>query len=290
MLQGKYPLVIALVLGIAAGLVAYSAVKAREAAVRKGWETKQVLCAQADVSEGTEVEEEMIGVCEIPERFVTDSFIVVPEGDKDASAVMPYGQKLLVPLKTGDPVLYSHFESRRSVTLSESIPPKARAVAIEVAEKGSVNQWVRPNDHVDVIGTFRDPNTHELVSITLLENIIVLATGHYSGMSAIQADEDKRYQQVVLMTLPEEAEILTLAAESGTLTLALRNPKDLDLRQAEGARQKTDTNTLLSGERTEALRKTRTMTFQGVDIIRGTERLKETKDVLTNDPPEQAFP
>ena len=287
MLQGKYPLVIALVLGIAAGLVAYSSVKAREAAVRKGWETKQVLCATSDVPEGTELEEEMIGVCEIPVRFVTDSFIAVPEGDKDASAVMPYGQKLIVPLKSGDPVLYSHFESRRSVTLSESIPPKARAIAVEVAEKGSVNQWVRPNDHVDVVGTFRDPNSHELVAVTLLENIIVLATGHYSGMTAIQAEEDKRYQQVVLLTLPEEAEILTLAAESGTLTLALRNPKDLDLRQSEGARQKTDGNTLLSGERTEALRKTRTMTFQGVDVIRGMERGKE---VLTNDPGEQMIP
>lgn len=278
MLQGKYPLLIALILGLLAGLIAYSAIKAREAAVRKGWETKQILCAKTDITEGTELEEEMIGICEIPEKFVTESFIVIPEGDDDAAAagVMPYGQKVLVPLKTGDPVLYSHFESQRNFTLSESIPLKARAISIELPEKSSVNQWVRPNDHVDVIGTFRDPNTRELVAVTLLQNIIVLATGHYSGMSVLQTEEDKKYQQVVLLTLPEEAEILTLGAESGALTLTLRNPKDMDV--GEGTKLKTDTNVLLGSDRTEALRIKRGLAFQAVDIIRGTERKKESKD------------
>ena len=273
MLHGKYPLFIALGLGLLAGVIAYSAIKAREAAVRKGWETKQILCAKADIVEGTELEEDAVGVCEIPEKFVTESFIVIPEGE-DASTQMPYGQKVLVPLKAGDPILYSHFESQRVFTLSESVPARARAISIEVAEKASVNQWIRPNDHVDVIATFRDPNTRELVAVTLLQNIIVLATGHFSGMSVLQTDEDKRYQQVVLLTLPEESEILALATETGALTLTLRNPKDLESDMG-GQRVKTDTNTLLSGERSEALRTRRASTFQQVDIIRGTERKSE---------------
>jgi pilus assembly protein CpaB len=154
---------------------------------------------------------------------------------------------------------------------------KARAVAIEVAEKNSVNQWIRPNDHVDVIGLVRDPNTREQVAITLMQNIIVLATGHYSGMSVLQSDEDKRYQHVVLLTLPAEAEILALAANSGELTLTLRNPKDLDTGDGE-KREKTDGTTLMSGERTEALRQARARSFQQVDIIRGTARNKEFKE------------
>lgn len=277
MLQGKYPLIIAVILGLLAGLIAYSAIKAREVAVRKGWETKQVLCAKLDVAEGTELEEEMIGICEIPEKFVTDSFIVVPDGEEAASGVMPYGQKVLVPLKSRDPILYSHFESQRTFSLSESIPMKARAVAIEVNEKNSVNQWVRPNDHVDVIGTVRDPNTREQVTVTLLQNIIVLATGHFSGMSVLQTEEDKKFQHVVLLTLPEEAEILALAAETGQLTLTLRNPKDLDSGEGE-KRVKTDATTLMSGERTAALRQERARSFQQVDIIRGSSRSKEIKE------------
>jgi len=271
MLHGKYPLLIALFLGLMAGLIAYSAIKSREVAVRQGWETKQILCAAGDVAEGTELEEDLVGVCEIPERFVTDSFIVIPEGEGAVSAVMPYGQKLLVPLKARDPILYSHFESQRAINLSESIPMNARAIAINVSEKSAVSRWIRPNDHVDVLGTIRDPNTREQVTITLLQNMIVLATGGYSGMSVVQKEEDKRYNNIVLLMLPAEAELLTLAAASGELNLTLRNPKALDSDEGE-RRQKTDSTTLMSGERSEALRQARVRSFQQVEIIRGGTR------------------
>lgn len=271
MLQGKYPLLIALALGLLAGVIAYSAIKARERAVREGWATTRILCASQDVTEGVELDENSVATCEIPEKFVTESFIKV--GDDNEPAMMPIGQKVLVPLKAGDPILYSHFESQRDFSLSESIPTKARAIAIELAEKGSVNQWVRPNDHVDVVGTFRDPETRELIAVTLLQNLIVLATGRISGMSIVVNEDDRRYSQVVLMALPEEAEILALAQESGTLTLTLRNPKDLEIEPVRTT--KTDGKTLLTGERTALLSTIRKTTFQTVDIIRGTSRQKE---------------
>lgn len=274
MLQGKYPLLIALVLGLLAGVIAYSAIKARVAEVGKGWEPARILCAADDVMEGTELDGDMIAICEIPEIFITDSFIRIPDGETQGE-MMPYGQKVLVPLKAGDPVLYSHFESQRDFALSEGIPEKARAIAIEVGAKASVNQWIRPNDHVDVIGTFRDAETRELITLTLLENLIVLATGHHSGMSPYMSDEDKRYGHVVLLVMSEEAEILALASESGTLTLTLRNPRDLDV--VEKRTKKTDITTLLTGERSNLLREARAKTWQstGIEVISGTNRRQE---------------
>lgn len=281
MLQGKYPLLIALVLGLLAGIIAYSAIKARERAVRVGWDTRRILCAKVDVEEGTELDEEMITICEIPERFITESFFVIPEGDEQGG-MMPFGQKVLVPLRTGDPILYSHFESEREFTIAEAVPLKARAMSIEVSEKSAVSQWIRPNDHVDVVGTFRDPEGQDLVSVTLLQNIIVLATGRYSGMSTYQTEEDKRYTHVTLLVLPEEAEILALASESGTLTLTLRNPKDLEGKDASAMQLLTNTKTLLTGDRQEAARKKREATFQapsvGPEIIRGTTGTREKGD------------
>lgn len=274
MLQGKYPLLIALVLGLLAGVIAYSAIKARESEVRVGWETARILCAATDIVEGTELDGDMVARCEIPEKFITDSFIRIPDGDSQGE-MMPYGQKVLVPLKAGDPVLYSHFESQRDFALSEGIPTKARAIAIEVGEKASVNQWIRPNDHVDVIGTFRDTETRELIAVTLLENLIVLATGHHSGMSPYMTDEDKRYTHVVLLVMSEEAEILALAAETGSLTLTLRNPRDLDV--VEKRTTKTDQKTLLTGERSALLRAERAKTWQRqeVEIITGSSSKKQ---------------
>jgi pilus assembly protein CpaB len=274
MLQGKYPLLIALVLALFAGVIAYSAIKAREKAVREGWAVKRILCAAQDVSEGSELDEEMVTTCEIPEKFATDSFIVIPEGAEVASE-LPYGQKVLVPLKRGDPVLFSHFESQRDFTLSEAIPLKMRAIAIEVQEKASVNQWIRPNDHVDIIGTFRDPESRELVAVTLLQNVIVLATGRISGMTPIVSEEEKRYQQIVLMTLPEEAEIITLASESGNLTLTLRNPKDLESEDQAKRKKKTDNKTLLTGDQSDALLKERGKYQGGVEVIHGRDRKRE---------------
>jgi len=268
MLQGKYPLLIALVLGIMAGIIAYSAIRAREKAVREGWDVQRILCAHQDIEEGTELDENMIDVCEIPAKFVTESFMKVGE-DVDKDSLVPYGQKVIVPLKTGDPILYSHFEARKEFALSEAIPAKARAISLEVSEKSAVDQLIRPNDHVDIVGTFRDSEGKELIATTVLQNIIVLATGRTTGTSVTVADEDKKYSHVALLVLPEEAEILALAEESGTLSLTLRNPKDIGVEQAR--EKKTTIATIFTGERQAILNDQRTKQIQaaGIEVIRG---------------------
>lgn len=270
MLQGKYPLLIALVLGLMAGVIAYSAIRQRERAVREGWGVKRILCAQADIEEGTELDDSMIDVCEIPEKFITESFISVPETE-DKDSLVPYGQKVIVPLKKGDPILYSHFEARKEFALSEAIPSKARAISVEVAEKSAVNQLIRPNDHVDIVGTFRDNEGKELIATTVLQNVIVLATGRTTGTTVSPTEEDRKYTHVALLVLPEEAEILALAAESGTLSLVLRNPKDIGIEDVRET--KTTVATIFSGERQKIDNQVRTKTFQAVtatiDVIKG---------------------
>ena len=275
MLSGKNPLLIALALGVAAGLIAWSAVRAQQRRVRQGWETVNVLCAKADLPEGTELDSDMIAVRELPARFVTESFIKV-EADGSLRQDSPVGQRVMVPLKAGDPILVSDFESAREAEFSTMINPKGRAVTIDVQERTSVGQWVRPNDHVDVIGSFRDPETQQLRTVALLQNIVVLATGRVTANTTYVPDEEKRYQTVTLLTLPEEAEMLTLAQELGSLTLLLRNPDDLDY---EEKRAVVDQKTLLAGERANELQQKRYRTIQ---IIRGAKSTTtETTGIAT---------
>ena len=118
MLSGKNPLLIALGLGLIAGLVAYSAIKAKEKEVKKGWDVVKILAANVDVPEGTELDQEMVAVKDMPSRFVTDSFIRIEE-DNTSKHELPIGQRVLVPLKKGDPILVSHFES---ATMPSSAP------------------------------------------------------------------------------------------------------------------------------------------------------------------------
>jgi len=261
-LSGKNPLLIALALGLLAGATAWAALRARERSVRDRWQTVNVLCAKVDVAEGTELSAEMIAVKEMPARFVTASFIQANE-DGSTEQHTPVGQRLLVPLKAGDPILVSHFESAREADFATLISPKGRAVTIDVQEKNAVGLWVRPNDHVDVIGSFRDPDTQQLRTMTLLQNVVVLATGRITANTTSIAEEDRRFATVTVLALPEEAEILTLAQELGTLTLLLRNPDDLD---SQDKRSVVDQKTLFTGDRAVELQQKRYRTIQ---IIRG---------------------
>jgi pilus assembly protein CpaB len=260
MLKGKTPLIVALVLGLLAGVVAYSAIKKKESDVRRGWNLVPVVVAAQDIPEGTIVTFDMISQRSVPEQFVTSSVV------KPDSATYVVNQKVLVPLQAGDPLLWSQFETTKAAErLSTKVQKKGRAITIEAKQTTAVGGWVRPNDHVDLIGTFRDPQTDENVAVTLLQNVIVLATGKITGTTNVNLipESQREYNNVSLLVIPEEAEILVLASELGNLTLSLRNEDDVDIIEERG---RATISTLLSGERTRVLEAKRREIIQ---IIKG---------------------
>ncbi len=236
---GKLPLLAALVLGLLAGAVAFWGIKRTEAEVRQGWNLVPVVVATRDLREGTLVTREMMAQRSIPEQFATTS-VVKP----DLASYLD-NQKLLVPVQAGDPFLWTQFETLNTGDrLSSKIQRRGRVITIDASMRSAVGGWIRPNDHVDVIGTFKDPHTNQQVAMTLLQNVIVLATGKLTGTgnSGAGSEAQREYNNVSLLVLPEEAEILTLAEELGGLTMvrhrdALRRPQsnhaaNLDLRRA----------------------------------------------------------
>jgi len=266
MLKGKTPLVVALLLGAFAGLVAWSAIRKRESDVRRGWNLVPVVVAAVDISEGTNVTFDMISQRSIPEQFVTSSIV------KPDSASYIVNQKVLVPVQAGDPLLWSQFETTKAAErLSTKIQRKARALTIDAGKTTAVGGWVRPNDHVDIIGVFKDPQSNEQMSVTLMQNVVVLATGKITGTTNANLipEGQREYTNVSLLVLPEEAEILVLAQELGQLTLTLRNEDDVDEPIARG---RTTLATLLSGERAIRLKKIR----DEITVIRGSSTRQES--------------
>jgi pilus assembly protein CpaB len=243
MLKGKTPLIIALVLAALGFGVAWSAVKNMGDKAREGWKLTSVLVATKDLSEGTVVTSDVVANRQVPEAFVTSS-VVRPEQVNYVT-----GQKILVAVQTGDPLLYTQFETQRTAErLSTKVQKQARAVTIDAAKTTAVGGWVRPNDHVDVIGIFKDPQTNESVAVTLMENVMVLATGKLTGTTNVNlvAENQRDYNNVSLLLSPEQVEVVVLAAELGSLSLSLRNPDDNDLMQERG---RATIATLLSGNR-----------------------------------------
>ena len=264
MLKGRLPLVIAIVLGLLAGVIAWQSIERKRMEVQKGWNLVQVVVAGQDVPAGTTLDLDMIAQRDIPSQFVTNS-IVRPE-----SANLVVGQKVLVRLQTGDPIMWADFQSTRGFEkLSTIVHKKGRALTIDVEGSNSVGGWVRPNDKVDILGTFRDPKTKAMETVTLLQDMIVLATGKITGSTNLQLlpESDRTYSNITVLCLPEEAEILTLAENMGKLTLTLRNPEDLETMEERG---RATIDTLLTGERIQALQRTRLRTIQ---VIRAGQKV-----------------
>lgn len=262
------PLFAALLLMLAGFGLATSALQRERAEARKGWNLVPVVVAAVDLTEGTVVTSEHLSQRSIPEQFVTASVV------KPDTANLVLGQKVLVPVAAGDAMRWSQFETARvAERLAQKVLQRARALTVGVSAVSAVGGWVRPNDAVDVIGSFKDPATNEQVAVTLLQNVLVLATGKVTGTTNVNLlpESERSYRDLSLMVLPEEAELLVLAQELGNLTFTLRHPDDLDVLEERG---RATLHTLLSGERTKVLQQRR---FNTIQVIRGTQPPAPTK-------------
>jgi pilus assembly protein CpaB len=271
MLQGRLPLLLAAIFAGLAALVAFLAVKQKGDDITKDWDPVLVVTADRDLKAGDVLGKDILTSAKVPKKLVTPSVITV----RDFNQGNIVGQKLAMDMRKGDILLYQHIKSLSGLQhLADAVQREGRAVSIRVSPESSVHHWVEPGDHVDVLGTFRDPRTAELVSLTLLQNVIVLATGRIGGQTDRRAlsEGEKAYATVTVQVLPEAAEMMVLAQDIGTLYLSLRNPDDNQIEElAEG---KTTMTTLLTGERSKRLSTRQNKMFK-VEIIRGTQSTQQ---------------
>lgn len=150
------------------------------------------------------------------------------------------GKKLLFNISRLDPIQWSDIDvpAPGATGLAEMIKPMMRAVSVSVDTIASVSGMVKPNDHVDILGTFTFPaaagtRDEETITLTVLQDVTVLATGqalaNQTHLSAARAENNTRsYGTITFEVTPREAELLVFAQTvRGRLTLTLRNPADV---------------------------------------------------------------
>jgi len=251
MFRGKTPLIVAGILGVMAALLAYQTIKSKENQLASRWNLTPVVVASQDIEEGSALSYEMLAKMDVPIEFAGPSLVKPEQIEKIID------QNVMVPLQRGDPVMWSHFFSPGTVErLSDIVNSHGRAISLDIAGSQAVAGWLRPGDHVDILGTFQDTKDSQMVTVTMLQNVVVLATGTISGNTPVEPKDkvSSEYASVTLMVLPEEAEILTLAAELGSLRLTLRNTSDMGRMDRRG---KATQHTLLTGERMKEIQKLR---------------------------------
>ena len=141
------------------------------------------------------------------------------------------GQKLIYPMKKGDTVLWTSLFSeaeRLKTGLANTVTKGERALTIAVNEVSGVAGLIKPNDHIDILCTVRSEISEEEATITLLQNVTILATG-----LAMAGDHNKKsgYNSLTLLVSLEEAELLVFAQKKGKLITILRNAEDIETRK-----------------------------------------------------------
>jgi pilus assembly protein CpaB len=219
----KVGLIASLVAALGSGGLAHLYFMRLEAEV-SGGPRIPVLVAAVDVPVGTALNESALVVRDIPQAYVEGRQVRASEVKKVLGARVPAG------LKANETLLWTDISSfsERTRVLSGLIESGKRAVTVD-GRTASFDGLLRPGDRVDVLFTTGDKDDPREATTTLLQNLLVLSVGG----SIARPDEDSkgsgRGTSVSLSATMEQAQILTLSAQHGRLTLTLRNPDDIQL-------------------------------------------------------------
>jgi pilus assembly protein CpaB len=210
---------IAVIIGLVVSVLTYNWLqeKGKEKKVTSS-ETKPVAVAVSDLPWGTVFKEEMIKTA----PFLSSS--LPPGYFSDPSALK--GRVLIFPIKANEPILESRLAPADIKTggVAAIISPNKRAMAVKVDKVIGVSGFINPGNRVDVLVTLTASGTSLPITKTVLENMLVLATG-----TEVQEKEKGKAAMVDVITLeatPQEAEKMAHAASEGRLQLALRNSVD----------------------------------------------------------------
>jgi len=216
-------------------------------------QTREILVASADVVPGATLSPQNVRWQAWPEAGISANFI---EKQKRPEAINEVtGAVVRSQFYEGEPIREGKLARVESGFMSAILPPGKRAVAVRVSAQSTAGGFILPNDRVDVLHTVQTPGptegSTETVTRALLRNIRVLAID--------QSVEEKDGVSVVVgktATLeldPAQADIVTAAETSGTVSLALRSMADADEKPGE-ARGEATTIRLLRSGRSEVVR------------------------------------
>jgi pilus assembly protein CpaB len=230
--------IISIIVGILAFMLTRQYIVGKEAVLKKmiaSYEARtrqvKVVAAAKDLPRGTSLQSKDLKLVDIPKANMPERSITPDE----AKAMLR--RKTIFEIKANQMILWSDVEGGDpgSRGLAPAVQEKLRAISLNISGAAGVSGMVRPNDRVDVLGTFNLPSKvvpgeMETVTLTVLQDVTVLATGQQMAKDIV-ASRSKRassgYSTITVEVTPREAELLVFAQQmNGSLALALRNPSD----------------------------------------------------------------
>ncbi len=199
--------------------------KKKEKDIKTGWEMGEIIVAGKEIKAGTRLTSDMLKTGVMPLKYIRDGML------KPVKRGYIIGQPVTVDIHVNDPI----FDYDIKVIdvpfdgISKIIPKGYRAVGLKVDETSSVSNLLRPSNHIDINWIYKDPKNKQLISKTLLEDVIIISVGSYTSDNIKQAVKNETiaaYKSISILLLPEEVKVLDLAKKSGSISISLRNPED----------------------------------------------------------------
>lgn len=188
--------------------------------VEKQAPMSEVLVANSDINMGQVIEPGLLAWRPWPESgaqgFITRS--AQPEAIEELK-----GAIARQPFVAGEPLrMQKIVKADGSGFMSAILPPGMRAVATEISAETGAGGFILPNDRVDVILTRKDDGggDERYSSRTILTNVRVLAIDQ--RVSEQDGEKVVVGRTATLELMPRQTEVLALARQLGTLSLALR--------------------------------------------------------------------
>ena len=211
-------------LGLAAGVLHFLYLRGLAAETRGGHPVPALVTA-APIRAGEPLDRARLGTREVPSGWL-DARAVPASRIEDVLELV-----VSVDLEPGSILAWTDFVERPDPTaedLARLVGPGERAMAIPVDASLSLGGMLRPGHRVDILGTFqRGERRGERVTVTLLQNVTVLATGR--ALRGAGVTEETRFRTVTLSVGMEESQLLAFATTQGSLSLVLRGHQDLEI-------------------------------------------------------------
>src|SRR3977135_1534764 len=195
-------------------------------------QTVDVLVAKSDIGLGQTVTPEDMQWQTWPSATESHSFIRRNERPDATTEIA--GSIARAPFIAGEPIREPKLvKANGSGFMAAILPTGMRAISTEISPEPGAGALILPNDRVDVILSKREKNPDRAGTPDVVNSEIILANVRVLAID--QAPKEKDGQNAVVgktVTLelkPEQAETLSRARQSGTLTLALRSIADLNI-------------------------------------------------------------
>ncbi len=175
--------------------------------------TRKVVVAKSPLRFGNALQANMLSEVDWPENAVP------PGAFASVNEMLAPGKRIvLAPIEPNEPVLAAKITGPgQRATLSAVIHPGMKAVTVRVNDVEGVAGFILPGDRVDVLLTRR--NDKEGTTDVVLQNAPVLAIDQLADE---RSDKPQIVKAVTLEVDTVSAQKLTLSAQLGVLSLALR--------------------------------------------------------------------